>query len=101
MLRNRSEQYQVCLDTYLSASLLKSNFDFSNAKKCFAVNGTIWWLILTITWLLAAGYKWSTEAIEERRLYYHAAAWGIPAVQILVVLVFDKIEGDNITGGIF
>jgi len=64
----------------------------------FLVNGTIWWLILTVTWLLAAGYKWGSEAIEERHVYYHAAAWGLPAIQVLIVIVSNKIEGDNIAG---
>ncbi|XP_077966143.1 frizzled-2-like [Styela clava] len=67
----------------------------------FTVNGTIWWLILTITWLLAAGFKWGTEAIEKYSIYYHAIAWGIPAIQTMVVVTFSKIEGDNISGVCF
>lgn len=62
------------------------------------VNGTIWWLILTITWLLAAGFKWGSEAIEKYSLYYHLVAWGIPALQTMAVVTFSKIEGDNIAG---
>uniref|UniRef100_F6S8I5 Frizzled receptor n=1 Tax=Ciona intestinalis TaxID=7719 RepID=F6S8I5_CIOIN len=67
----------------------------------FTVNGTIWWLILTVTWLLAAGFKWGSEAIEKHHLYYHGLAWGIPAVQTMVVVTTGKIEGDNIAGVCF
>ena len=67
-------------------------------KNCFVVSGAIWWLILTITWLLAAGFSWGSEAIEERHLYYHAAAWGLPALQTLLVFIFNNFEGDNIAG---
>nr|CAB3247779.1 Fz3/6 frizzled 3/6 [Phallusia mammillata] len=67
----------------------------------FTVNGAIWWLILTITWLLAAGFKWGSEAIEKHWLHYHAVAWSLPAIQTLVVIISNKIEGDNITGVCF
>ena len=32
----------------------------------FSTAGMIWWVILTITWFLAAGPKWSCEAIEKK-----------------------------------
>ena len=64
----------------------------------FTVNGTIWWLILTFTWLLAAGFKWGSEAIEKYCAVYHTIAWGIPAVHVIIVLVLGKVEGDNIAG---
>uniref|UniRef100_H2YB71 Uncharacterized protein n=1 Tax=Ciona savignyi TaxID=51511 RepID=H2YB71_CIOSA len=67
----------------------------------FTVNGTIWWLILTVTWLLAAGLKWGSEAIEKYSHYYHGLAWGIPAIQTMIVITSGKIEGDNIAGVCF
>ena len=68
------------------------------ALSLHTMNGTIWWLILTVTWLLAAGFKWGSEAIEKHHLYYHGLAWGIPAVQTMIVVTTGKIEGDNIAG---
>lgn len=32
----------------------------------FSIAGIVWWVILTITWFLAAGPKWSCEAIEKK-----------------------------------
>ncbi|XP_076809109.1 frizzled-2-like isoform X2 [Clavelina lepadiformis] len=67
----------------------------------FTVSGTIWWLILTFTWLLAAGFKWSNEAVESYHFFYHTLAWGIPAFQTVVVFISNKVEGDNIVGVCF
>lgn len=32
----------------------------------FSIAGIVWWVVLTITWFLAAGPKWSCEAIEKK-----------------------------------
>jgi len=63
-----------------------------------AVSGTIWWLILTITWLLAAGFKWGSEAIEKRWMYFHAVAWTVSSFQTVTVALWNKVEGDNVAG---
>ncbi|CAF5053493.1 unnamed protein product, partial [Rotaria sp. Silwood1] len=45
----------------------------------FGMASMIWWVILTLTWFLAAGLKWGHEAIESQSVYFHLASWGIPA----------------------
>ncbi|KAG9478562.1 hypothetical protein GDO78_012288, partial [Eleutherodactylus coqui] len=63
--------------------------------------GTIWWVMLTITWYLAAGQKWSCEAIEQKSVWFHTVAWGIPGILTIVLLAMNKVEGDNISGVCF
>lgn len=63
--------------------------------------GMLWWVILTITWFLAAGPKWSCEAIQKQALWFHAAGWGVPAVLTLLLLALGKVEGDGISGVCF
>ncbi|XP_072426728.1 frizzled-6-like isoform X1 [Chiloscyllium punctatum] len=67
----------------------------------FTMAGTVWWVILTITWFLAAGLKWSCEAIEQKALWYHSVAWGIPGIFTIMLLALNKVEGDNISGVCF
>ncbi|XP_075405530.1 frizzled-6 [Tenrec ecaudatus] len=67
----------------------------------FTMAGTVWWVILTITWFLAAGRKWSCEAIEQKAVWFHAAAWGMPGFLTVMLLAMNKVEGDNISGVCF
>lgn len=67
----------------------------------FTMSGTVWWVILTITWFLAAGLKWSCEAIEQKALWYHSVAWGMPGIFTIMLLALNKVEGDNISGVCF
>uniref|UniRef100_H3CS14 Frizzled-6 n=1 Tax=Tetraodon nigroviridis TaxID=99883 RepID=H3CS14_TETNG len=67
----------------------------------FSVAGLVWWVILTITWFLAAGPKWSCEAIEKKAVWFHSAAWGIPGLLTVMLLALNKVEGDNISGVCF
>ncbi|KAM4689385.1 frizzled-6 [Discoglossus pictus] len=63
--------------------------------------GTIWWVMLTITWYLAAGQKWSCEAIEQKSMWFHTVAWGLPGILTVILLAMNKVEGDNISGVCF
>ncbi|XP_073488184.1 frizzled-6 [Aquarana catesbeiana] len=63
--------------------------------------GTIWWVMLTITWYLAAGQKWSSEAIEQKSMWFHTVAWGIPGILTVILLAMNKVEGDNLSGVCF
>ncbi|XP_061677191.1 frizzled-6-like [Syngnathoides biaculeatus] len=67
----------------------------------FSIAGIIWWVILTITWFLAAGPKWSCEAIEKKAVWFHSVAWGIPGALTVMLLILNKVEGDNISGVCF
>ncbi|XP_029928525.1 frizzled-6 [Myripristis murdjan] len=67
----------------------------------FSSAGIVWWVILTITWFLAAGPKWSCEAIEKKAVWFHSAAWGIPGALTVMLLALNKVEGDNISGVCF
>lgn len=67
----------------------------------FTIAGVVWWVILTITWFLAAGPKWSCEAIEKKAVWFHSAAWGIPGSLTVMLLALNKVEGDNISGVCF
>uniref|UniRef100_A0A8C5G407 Frizzled-6 n=1 Tax=Gouania willdenowi TaxID=441366 RepID=A0A8C5G407_GOUWI len=67
----------------------------------FSMAGLVWWVILTITWFLAAGPKWSCEAIDKKAVWFHSAAWGIPGSLTVTLLALNKVEGDNISGVCF
>ena len=58
----------------------------------FGTASSIWWVILTLTWFLAAALKWGHEAIQRHRTYFHLAAWAIPAIQTIVILVMRKVD---------
>ncbi|XP_060947687.1 frizzled-3a isoform X3 [Limanda limanda] len=67
----------------------------------FTMASSVWWVILTITWFLAAVPKWGSEAIEKKALLFHAGAWGIPGVLTVTLLAMNKIEGDSVSGVCF
>ncbi|XP_076869105.1 frizzled-6 [Brachyhypopomus gauderio] len=67
----------------------------------FSTAGMVWWVILTITWFLAAGPKWSCEAIEKKAVWFHTAAWGVPGSLTVMLLALNKVEGDGISGVCF
>ena len=64
----------------------------------FGMASQIWWVILTLTWFLAAGRKWGQEAIEALSSYFHLAAWAVPAVKTIVILTMRRVDGDELTG---
>lgn len=59
----------------------------------FGMASSIWWVILTLTWFLAAGLKWGHEAIEANSQYFHLAAWAAPAIKTVSILAMGKVEG--------
>lgn len=64
----------------------------------FGMASSIWWVILAFTWFLAAGLKWGNEAIASYSQYFHLAAWLIPTVKSLGVLVMAAVDGDAFAG---
>lgn len=59
---------------------------------------SIWWVVLSFTWFLAAGLKWGNEAIASYSQYFHFAALGLPALQSFGVILSKSIDGDPISG---
>ena len=64
----------------------------------FSMASSIWWVILTFTWFLAAGLKWGQEAIASYSQYFHLAAWLIPSVKSIAVLAMSSVDGDPVAG---
>uniref|UniRef100_A0A665U4F1 Frizzled-7-like n=1 Tax=Echeneis naucrates TaxID=173247 RepID=A0A665U4F1_ECHNA len=64
----------------------------------FGMSGSTWWLVLSLSWFLSAGLKWSHEAIEANSQYFHLAAWTVPAVKTLSILSMGQVDGDLLTG---
>lgn len=55
-----------------------------------------WWLILTLTWLLAAGFKWGTEAIAKYSTVFHIFAWGAPAIKTIILVATEHVDADEL-----
>ncbi|KAK2153841.1 hypothetical protein LSH36_283g00005 [Paralvinella palmiformis] len=64
----------------------------------FMMASSIWWVILTLTWFLAAGMKWGHEAIEGNSQYFHLAAWAVPAIKTIAILAMSEVDGDVLSG---
>ncbi len=64
----------------------------------FGMASSIWWVILTLTWYLAAGRKWGREAIQSLGSYFHLAAWALPAIKTIIVLTMRRVNGEELTG---
>lgn len=64
----------------------------------FSMASSIWWVVLTLTWFLAAGLKWGHEAIEANSQYFHLAAWAVPAIKTITILAMGKVDGDILSG---
>ena len=67
----------------------------------FSMASSIWWVILTLTWFLAAGMKWGHEAIEANSQYFHLAAWAVPAIKSIAILAMGQVDGDVLSGVCF
>ncbi|KAI1286981.1 Frizzled-4 [Halotydeus destructor] len=64
----------------------------------FSMAGLIWWVVLTITWFQGTGLGLSSEVIQRRCSIYYAAAWGLPGLKVLAILVLRAVDGDELTG---
>lgn len=64
----------------------------------FGMASSIWWVVLSFTWFLAAGLKWGNEAIAGYAQYFHLAAWLIPTVKSVGVLIMAAVDGDAVAG---
>ena len=64
----------------------------------FGMASAVWWLILALTWFLAAGLRWTPERIENKYTYFHLIAWILPALKTLAILVMRIVDADELTG---
>ncbi|XP_051938656.1 frizzled-5 [Hippocampus zosterae] len=64
----------------------------------FGMASSIWWVVLSFTWFLAAGMKWGSEAIAGYCHYFHLAAWLVPSVKTVLVLALSAVDGDPVAG---
>ena len=64
----------------------------------FQMASALWWVVLTLTWFLAAALKWGEEAVERLWLLYHIVSWSIPAMQIILILALRLVDGDQLAG---
>ena len=61
----------------------------------FTMAASMWWVVLTVAWFLAAGLTWSQEALENKSAWFHVVAWAIPAVQTIIVLSTENVQGKS------
>ncbi|KRZ72982.1 Frizzled-8 [Trichinella papuae] len=64
----------------------------------FSMASSVWWVVLSLTWFLAAGLKWSNEAISSYSPYFHMFAWALPSVKTVAILALSAVDGDPISG---
>lgn len=64
----------------------------------FGTASSLWWVVLTLTWFLAAGLKWGHEAIQLHSTFFHLAAWALPAIKTILILVMRDVDADELTG---
>ena len=54
--------------------------------------------MLTFAWFLAAGMKWSSEAIASYGGYMHLISWLLPMVKTIIIAFTGSIDGDAFLG---
>lgn len=59
---------------------------------------SVWWVVLTFTWFLAAVLKWGEEAVARLWPLYHVVSWSLPALQTIFVLALQLVDGDQLSG---
>ncbi|XP_061695963.1 frizzled-8-like [Syngnathoides biaculeatus] len=64
----------------------------------FGMAASIWWVILSLAWFLAAALKWGNEAVAGYAPYFHLAAWLLPSMKTIAVLALGSVDGDPVAG---
>ena len=54
--------------------------------------------MLTFAWFLAAGMKWSSEAISSYGGYMHLISWLLPGFKTVIIAFTGSIDGDAFLG---
>lgn len=77
-----------------SCSLVSSSLSLFSLFISFLLR----WLILALSWFLAARLQWGNESIASLSIYFHSFGWGIPSILSLVLLINESIDGDVFSG---
>ncbi|XP_053206848.1 frizzled-8-like [Panonychus citri] len=64
----------------------------------FGMAASLWWVNLTLAWFLSASLKWSTEAIDNHSWYFHALAWGVPAIKSYLAVSTWAVDAEPLAG---
>ena len=64
----------------------------------FDIAGLVWWVLLSISWFLAAVRKWGQEAIASLGLFFHLIAWVVPGFAAGAMVATKNVEGDELLG---
>lgn len=64
----------------------------------FSMASSVWWVVISLTWFLAAGLKWGIESISKYSYYYHMAAWILPGIKVVLILSIGLLDADPLTG---
>ena len=64
----------------------------------FTMASSVWWVIISLTWFLAAGLKWGIESISKLSYYFHIVAWILPMIKTIIVLTVGYVDADSLTG---
>ena len=73
-------------------------FSSGHGLKSESIGAFCRWVILSLTWFLAAGRKWGSEAIGRCAPYFHLVAWSVPAAQWAAGLLLAGVDGDSLAG---
>ncbi|XP_075897042.1 frizzled-1 [Nelusetta ayraudi] len=104
------EDRAACNERFFGADEMRTVVQGTKKEGCtilfmtlyfFGMASSIWWVVLALTWFLAAGMKWGHEAIEAHSQYFHLAAWAVPAVKTIAVLAAGQVDGDVLSGVCF
>ena len=98
----------VACEDYMGAKIIR--YETTGPAVCtvvflliyfFGMASSLWWVILSFTWFLAAGLKWGQEAIASYSQYFHLAAWLTPSIKSIAILAMSSVDGDPIAGVCF
>ena len=64
----------------------------------FSMSSRVWWVLLTLQWLLVAGRLSTRAAIERQAGILHLVAWTPPAVLTISILIGRSVDADELTG---
>ncbi|KAH1025908.1 hypothetical protein HUJ05_010530 [Dendroctonus ponderosae] len=67
-------------------------------NKLHAVRSGRMWVCLCAWWLARSSTSWSPERLRGLTSALHVCAWGFPALQTVIALVYRDVDSDELTG---